>query len=115
MDSNNNSANMKLESGMLCLVIGYHSDPHNLGKVVILEKVAQCGDITPSGGTFRPSNPGVVWLVKGAGLNRCQKGVNGDTYVTSGYAFHSEGHLMPIRPEEDPLEITDVITKKEKA
>ena len=115
MDSNNNSANMKLSPGMMCLVIGFKSSPINLGKVVVLEKTMKDGDRTPSGSIFRPSSSGNVWLVRGDGLHKCVKGINGDTFPPSSYAFKAEGYLMPIRPEEDPLEITDVIIKKEKA
>lgn len=113
MDSNNNLANMELSPGMLCLVIGFKSSPINLGKVVVLEKTMQDGDRTPSGATFRPSSSDNVWLVRGSGLHKCVKGISGDTFQTSSYAFHREGYLMPIRPEEDPLEITDVVIKKE--
>lgn len=107
MDSNNNSANMKLSPGMMCLVIGFRSSPINLGKVVVLEKTMQDGDRTPSGSIFfPPSSSGNVWLVSGEGLHKCVKGINGDSFQPSSYAFKSEGHLMPIRPEEDPLEMS---------
>ena len=90
MDSNNNSANMKLEPGMLCLVIGcYH--PEFSGKYV--------GTSVKLIESF---------FIEDLQMWKCEefKGELID-YIQSKY-------LMPIRPEEDPLEITDVVIKKER-
>lgn len=91
MDSNNNSANMKLSPGMMCLVIGC-SNPSNYNRwlgttVTLVEQIRM---------TF--SEMWVCEEFQGCGIDAIMG-----------------KHLMPIRPEEDPLEITDVIIKKEKA
>lgn len=118
MDSNNNSANMKLSPGMMCLVVGFREDPVNLGKVVTLKSFHKRGDFIQTGkGDSLASLVQDCWLVEGKNLSRewrCGLTNKVITYVDCNGIFKTE-HLMPIRPEEDPLEITDVITKKEKA
>ena len=114
MDSNNNSANMKLEPGMLCLVIGYRADPVNLGKLVTLKSFHKKGEVLPLVNTVA-SLVQDCWLVEGENLTRSWRcGLTNKivTYVDCSGIFKSE-HLMPVRPEEDPLEITDVIIQKE--
>lgn len=90
MDINNNSANMKLEAGMMCLVIGcYHPEFSTIiGTTVTLIESLVIGDFE-------------MW--------RCEEFIGREPdYIQSRF-------LMPIRPEGDPLEITDVIIEKEKA
>ena len=109
MYTNNNSADMKLEPGMMCLVIGYTSEPHNMGKTVTLEKVTN--------GILSDGSPVICWEVSGEGLHWHMRRRTGSV-STSGIGNKGwvlSENLMPIRPEEDPLEITDVIIKKEKA
>ena len=109
MDSNNNSANMKLSPGVKALIIGYISTPANVGKVVILERKVSGRD-----GKGRKID---LWSVSGDNLAYVYRNSDGEV-VKQGAGKKSHAlpqHLMPIRPEEDPLEITDVITKKEKA
>lgn len=109
MDSNNNSANMKLSPGMMCLVIGYVGEPHNVGKTVTLKKVAS--GILPDG------SPTYCWEVSGEGIRWRMRNRTGSV-TTAGVGNRGwilAQHLMPIRPEEGPLEITDVVIKKEKA
>ena len=90
MYTNNNSADMKLEPGMMCLVIGcYHPEfSAIIGTTVTLIESLVIGDLE-------------MWRCGEFIGHRCD-------YIQSRF-------LMPIRPEEDPLEITDVIIKKEKA
>lgn len=112
MDSNNNSANMKLSPGMMCLVIGYRNFSKHLGKTVTLGKFIGKGELYEG---YRAAKD--LWEILGEGLVRGIYHSDGTLYTTvsSGVSFSQPKHLMPIRPEEDPLEITDVITKKEKA
>ena len=120
MDNNNNSANMKLEPGMMCLVIGFKKQPVNVGKVVVLERLMFEGDRTPSGATFKPSTSGNAWLVTGECLFKyVVDAASGGSYEASSYAIQLESHLMPIRPEKDPLEmsiqsIEDYLDSKQK-
>ena len=105
MDSNNNSANMKLEPGMMCLVIGYKSDPANVGKVVTLVEYVLEGSLNLSGNPYKSS----AWVCYGKDLYS----LSANTTVCRDKGLFLPEHLMPIRTEEDPLEITDVVIKKE--
>lgn len=107
MDSNNNSANMKLSPGMMCLVIGFRSSPVNIGKIVTLGMYVLKGSLNLSGNKYKASG----WVCYGEGLFS----VGGGVPVCGERGLFLPEHLMPIRPEEDPLEITDVIIKKEEA
>lgn len=111
MDSNNNSANMKLSPGMMCLVIGCKSIPVNIGKLVTLGEYVLKGSLNLSGNRYKVSG----WLCYGKGLFSLGGGV--PVYGERGL-FLPE-HLMPIRPEEDPLEmsmqsIEDYLDSKQK-
>lgn len=97
MDSNNNSANMKLEPGIQALVFGLVNDTQLNGSFVT---VLQKWEWSEWKGIIPPLAQEGDWL--------CAEPTGEET-------IFNEKNLMPIRPEEDPLEITDVITKKEKA
>lgn len=112
MDSNNNSANMKLEPGMMCLVIGFRSSPVNLGKIVTLSEHVLEGSLNPSGNKYKVSG----WLCYGEGLVSV---ASGGREVCGKRGLFASKHLMPIRPEEDPLEmsmqsIEDYLDSKQK-
>lgn len=109
MDSNNNSANMKLSPGMMCLVIGAVKNLSNIGKTVIAVRCINEGEFIPE---LEACAARCSWLVEGESLvSTTASGiVSVGRFSLSGYNY-----LMPIRPEEDPLEITDAIVKKEKA
>jgi len=106
MDSNNNSANMKLEPGMMCLVIGYTTQPDNLGKIVTLERKVR--------GTDSDGTPVELWEFSGDNLSWNTRKNTGEIVEkgVGSVSWSLPEHLMPIRPEEDPLEITDVIIKE---
>lgn len=111
MDSNNNSANMKLEPGMMCLVIGYREKPVNVGKVVFLDKYVKAGELNPSGLYYVED----YWICTGENL----VSVCGIREVVENEGLFNPKHLMPIRPEEDPLEmsiqsIEDYLDSKQK-
>lgn len=109
MDNSNNSANMKLSPGMLCLVINAHRNMDNIGKIVTTIRYLNGGDFIPELGGFAAV---ASWLIHGEFLTitTTEREVDKGDFTLAG-----RQDLMPIRPEEDPLEITDVITKKEKA
>lgn len=96
MGSNNSSANMKLEPGIQALVFGLTKSEEFNGTVVTLlihgneDRMCIWDDWVP--GDWICSHP--EWETN---------------------EMFNEKNLMPIRPEEDPLEIKDVIIQKEKA
>lgn len=87
----------KLEPGMLALVIGFSSFPDNVGKIVTTDRYSKTGD--PGVGSAIYGGTG-AWLVKGdkLALNHGARKVIGD------FAFINPKHLLPIRPEADPLD-----------
>lgn len=109
MDINNSSANMKLEPGMLCLVINAHRNMDNIGKIVTTIRYLKEGDFIPELGGFAAV---ASWLIQGESLTITTTELEVDK---GDFTLAGQQDLMPIRPEEDPLEITDVIIKKEKA
>lgn len=103
------SYNKELKPGIQALVIGSINGPRNIGKTVTLKKVTN--------GVLQDGSPVVCWEVEGEGLHWHMRNWAG-RIIKSGVGDRSwflAQHLMPIRPEEDPLEITNVIIKKEKA
>ena len=114
MDNANNSANMKLEPGMVCLVIGAELNTGNIGKVVNLVRAVGKGEIIPELGCRAGRE---FWLVEGESLtyNTTSKSTSKINFFVGRIGLSLEHNLMPIRPEEDPLGITDVLIKKEKA
>lgn len=57
------------------------------------------------------------WEVLGEGLHwhMCNRSGSVTNSGVGSKSWCLSEHLMPIRPEEDPLEITDFIIKKEEA
>lgn len=85
----------KLEPGMLALVIGCKNNPVNIGKSVTLEAFVKAGDRFVLGKARRDS-----WHVSGNGLS-C---LVGDEIVVGSDTLVASEHLLPIKPESDPLE-----------
>lgn len=106
------SANMKLEPGIKALIIGYRHSPENLGKVVTLVKFLRKGEISPN---KRPV-AGDLWHVEGENLFQVVKGTFTGKFEkpTGGHSFTfvPPKHLLPIRPEEDPLDAKEALESK---
>ena len=90
----------ELQAGMLALVVGCVSNPANIGKIVTAEQEVKAGFVGPEGYRFS-SDCG--WLVTGSGLIKTLS--NGDQ-SPSDYCYISREHLLPIKPEQDPLGVT---------
>lgn len=108
------SANMRLEPGIKALVIGYNSNPYNLGKVVTLISFHKKGDLVPWCGDKSLRCNDDLWLAEGEDLLKMSiSSVTGALTEAKGTTgiFRSD-QLMPIRPEEDPLEVTDKIKQE---
>lgn len=118
MDSNNNSANMKLSPGMMCLVIGAELNTDNIGKVVTLVRAVGKGEIIPELGCRAGRD---FWLIEGESLtyNTKSKSTGKISFFEGSLGLALPYNLMPIRPEEDPLEmsmqsIEDYLDSKQK-
>lgn len=104
MDKANNSANMKLEPGMMCLVFGLVIDTKFNGLCVTLKSHSN-------------ESKGVEWGNWVPGDWICLHRSFGED--VDGMEMFNEKNLMPIRPEEDPLEmsmqsIEDYLDSKQK-
>jgi len=81
------------------LVIGFRKNPGNLGKIVTAKQKVFDGCIGPNGAMFSGSSG---WLVTGEGLTLTQ----GGKFIDSPFCYIEEYHLLPIKPEADPLDVT---------
>lgn len=97
-------ANMNLEAGMLAMIIGSRNNPENVGKVVTLVRFLKEGEYLEEADAIIMDD---AWVVSGENI-RCfmECGETGEPIVE----FNNFGavvpyNLMPIRPEEDPLEV----------
>jgi len=88
----------ELQVGGLALVIGCTSNPIDVGKIVQLDSFLEEGDETPDGGFTKRA----LWLATGDVLHRMVDGY----LVTSKYGLYQTKNLIPIRPEQDPLDVT---------
>lgn len=97
-------ANMNLEAGMLAMIIGSKYNPPNIGKIVtlvrFLEKDEYCKELGASAAVE-------MWVVEGCDLActlQCQTTgiIINDVWDIGGVEAQ---FLMPIIPEEDPLEV----------
>lgn len=84
----------ELQPGMLALVIGCRNIDVNVGKIVKLERFAAVGQI----GVCEPVNRD-VWVVSGEGVGYTVRG----GIVVGNKGLCQSKHLLPIRPEQDPL------------
>lgn len=89
----------ELQAGMLALVMGCTSNPIDVGKIVRLDSFLEEGDATPDGGYTNRA----LWLATGDGLHRMVDG----SLVMSKYGLYRTKHLIPVRPEQDPLDVTN--------
>lgn len=85
----------ELQPGMLALVIGCRNVEINLGKIVTLERFVKEGQIVFDGPAMRD-----LWVISGEGVGYFV----GGRVVISEKGLASPKHLMPIKPEADPLE-----------
>lgn len=94
------SANMKLEPGIMAMVIGCRIDPSDIGKIVKLREFVKAGESTIlNNGMSKVKND--CWVCIGDNIGHA----NSMGVKTLGkFGLYSSQHLMPIRPEEDPLE-----------
>lgn len=98
-----NQANMSLAPDMLAMIIGSTHNPDNIGKTVKLIRFVKkgefCHDLKASAGKD-------LWVVEGRDLaHTLLCGWTGEFIQGSSHIGGAEPRfLMPIRPEEDPLE-----------
>lgn len=90
----------ELQAGMLALIVGFSRNPHNVGKIVTVENKVVMGTPSYDGNGIFADPCG--WLVTGEDLN-LTKGLE---IIKSNYCYVDESHLMPIKPEADPLDAT---------
>lgn len=90
----------ELQPGMLALVVGCKHDPSNIGMIVELVKLVQT-DETFNGMTFGGSQP--CWMITGEGLKSL---LMDGTLFENNFSFAIPSHLLPIKPEADPLDVT---------
>lgn len=88
----------ELQPGMLALVIGCTRNPANIGKIVTADQKVTAGFVGPKGYRFS-SDSG--WLVRGSGLI---KSISDGSMSPSDYCYIADEHLLPIKPEADPLD-----------
>ncbi len=86
----------ELQPGMLALVIGFTNVPDNVGKVVTVNRYANTGDEGVGKAIYGGSG---AWMVSGERLTL----VHGSKKIIGDFAFIKAKHLIPIRPEADPL------------
>jgi hypothetical protein len=87
----------ELQPGMLALVIGCKNVHENLGKIVELDRFVMAGEIAldaPARDNF--------WVIKGEGIGYT---LGGRTIIGS-IGLAKPKHLLPIKPESDPLDVT---------
>lgn len=97
------NANMQLEPRIKALVIGYRSHPHNLGKVVELVRFMKKGCFYNRG--FVDAD---YWIVSGDNLEHISAG----EVICGPESIISPKYLMPIRPEADPMVITQQMEER---
>ena len=86
----------ELQPGMLALVTGYKNVAQNLGKIVTLDKFVSAGEIAIHGPVRRD-----LWVISGNGVGY----TFGGNIIIGSIGLSEARHLMPIKPEADPLEI----------
>jgi len=83
---------------MLALVTGCTKTPVDVGKIVTLDKFLRRGEHTPDSGYAIID----LWLARGENLHRVREG----NIVSADYGLYRSNHLLPIKPESDPLNVT---------
>lgn len=85
----------ELQPGMLALVIGCRNVEVNVGKIVTLERFVTTGQIAFTGPVIRD-----LWIISGDGIGY----TIGGKVVVGNQGLSAPQHLLPIRPESDPLD-----------
>lgn len=88
----------EFKPGMLALVIGCTKNPIDIGKIVRIDSFLNKGDETLDGGFSNRD----LWLATGDGLHRMVDG----NLVSSKYGLYQAKNLIPVRPQQDPLDVT---------
>ena len=88
----------ELKVGFLALVVGYKNVAQNLGKIVTLGRFVKKGEMAITG----PATDD-LWVIVGEGVGYTL----GSEVVIGSEGLSAPNHLMPINPEQDPLEITE--------
>lgn len=97
-------ADKGLEPGGLAMIIGAYTLTENIGKAGKLLRMVSDGDIYEAPNGKRYMHEGApCWILGGDEL----LWINTSDEVSSGFALHIPSHLMPIHPEEDPLEVKE--------
>ena len=94
--------NTELKPGMMALVIGCVKRPENIGKVVELISYIKKGDRNSSGHVMNADS----WEIKGDNLFSITVLAGTDILISTSLGERSSAspnHLMPIKPESDPL------------
>ena len=91
----------ELQPGMLAMIVGCATTPVNIGKIVTLAKFISPGEMHK---TSIYSGDGPCWVVEGDGI--IATSISGAEY-NFGYSFVKRQYLMPIKPEADPLDVTN--------
>lgn len=97
-------ANMNLETGMLAMIIGSKYNPENIGKTVTLGRFLKAGDIIEEANSILMEDS---WVVYGENI-RCYmecRSTGAPIIAYNNFGAVTPHNLMPIRPEEDPLEV----------
>ena len=87
----------ELQAGMLALVIGCRNVEVNVGKIVTLERFVTTGEIAFNGPVIRD-----LWIISGDGIGYTV----GGKVVVGNKGLSAPQHLLPIKPEADPLDVT---------
>lgn len=88
----------ELQAGMLALVVGCGRVEQNIGKIVTLDRFVKKGS---------PAIEGIAihdcWVIKGSEVGYTL----GGEFVFGEYGLSRPCHLLPIKPEADPLDVTE--------
>lgn len=87
----------KLQPGMLALVIGCRADPVLIGSLVTLIKMVEPGESFNDMTFIGKEN---CWMVEGDNLPSIK---TDGSYLISKHSYVAPRHLLPIKPESDPL------------
>lgn len=87
----------ELQARMLALVIGCKNVEQNLGKIVTLDRFVKKGELAISGPAL-----GDFWMISGDGVGYTA----GGKVVIGNIGLSEPNHLLPIKPEADPLDVT---------
>ena len=92
----------EMQPGMLALITGAFKLKQNIGKVVELVQLVSEGEVylAPDGETYQHADK-ACWVVVGGDIVGWS-----DHGEFGGFGLCVPVHLMPIKPESDPLDVT---------